>query len=100
VTADWSDPVSDLEGIERALHEAHGFLVDAEDGTEVGIVDDVTLDESGRVVQIDVCGGWFGRRRLSFEVGDVLSVSPARRRIVVSHAAARRSSAPLSLLWK
>lgn len=78
--------------IERVLREAEGFLVDAEDATEVGIVDDVVLDDAGRVVRIDVFGGWFGRRRFTFEVGDVLRVSPAGRRVIVSTAAVRRIS--------
>jgi hypothetical protein len=93
-------PISDIDGIERSLHEAHGFLVDKEDGTALGVVDDVALDESGRVARIDVCGGWFGRRRLTFDLGEVVSVSPAARRVVVSRAAVRRSSAPSRLLWK
>jgi uncharacterized protein YrrD len=93
-------PIFDIDAIEQALHEAHGFLVDTEDGTEVGVVDDVALDESGRVERIDVCGGWFGRRRLTFDLGDVVSVSPAARHVVVSSAAVRRSSAPSRLLWK
>ena len=92
-------PISDIDGIERSLHEAHGFLVDTEDGREVGVVDDVALDESRRVARIDVCGSWFGRRRLTFDLGDVVSVSPAARRVVVSSAAVRRLSAPSRLLW-
>src|SRR5687767_6850929 len=46
------------------LRGAHAFLVDTTDGREVGVVDDVVIDDTtGAVVAIDVRGGWFGRRQ-------------------------------------
>jgi sporulation protein YlmC with PRC-barrel domain len=74
--------------VEAYLRSAHGFLVDATDGREIGVVDDVIEDPAtGRVVRLDVRGGWFGRRRTVIDVRDVQQVSPASRRIVVATSA-------------
>ena len=71
--------------VEAYLRSAHGFLVDTTDGREIGVVDDVIGDPAtGRVVKLDVRGGWFGRRRTVIDVRDVQQVSPASRRIVVA----------------
>lgn len=73
--------------VQWALRESEAFLVDAEDGSEVGVVDKVLL-ESGRVAGIEVCVGWFGRRRWTFSAADVVAVWPERRRLFVSDASA------------
>ena len=78
------------EFIERVVGRSEAFLVDAEDGTEVGVVDNVQLDTGGHVAQIDVCSGWFGRRRQVFYLDDVVAVSPSRRLLVVSNTSVTR----------
>ncbi len=71
--------------VEAYLRSAHGFLVDTQDGREVGVVDDVITDPAtGLVAHLEVCGGWFGRRRTRIDVRDIREVSPASRRIVVA----------------
>jgi hypothetical protein len=66
------------------LRGAHAFLVDTTDGREVGVVDDVRIDETtGAVVAIDVRGGWFGRRHYVVDVDDVVDVFPDSRRLLV-----------------
>jgi sporulation protein YlmC with PRC-barrel domain len=79
--------------VEAYLRSAHGFLVDTTDGREIGVVDDVIKDPAtGRVVRLDVRGGWFGRRRTIIDVRDVQQVSPASRRIVVATSAVPEQS--------
>jgi uncharacterized protein YrrD len=80
--------------VERALRESEAYLADGEDGTEVGVVDKVLFDEAGRVAGIEVCAGWFGRRRLTFDVRDVIAVWPRRRRVYLSDAAVARTQDP------
>ena len=87
-----NEVVVDAGAISRLLLGAEGFLVDDERAAEVGVVEDVTADEAGHVRAVDVCGGWFGRRRWSFAPGDVVAIWPAQRRIVVSNDAVRRQS--------
>jgi hypothetical protein len=77
------------EDIERLARLSGDYLVDAEDGTQLGVVDEVLCDEAG-AVRIEVGCGWFGRRRLTFELDDVVSVSPSRRLLVVSDASVAR----------
>jgi hypothetical protein len=78
------------EVIELLVRDSGDFLVDAEDGTEVGVVDRVLFDEASRVTQIEVGCGWFGRRRLTLDLGDVVAVSPSRRLLVVSNESVAR----------
>ena len=79
--------------VEAYLRSAHGFLVDTTDGREIGVVDDVIEDPAtGRVVRLDVRGGWFGRRRTVIDARDVEHVSPASRQVVVTTSAARDQS--------
>jgi hypothetical protein len=85
----WSEQTREF--IERAVSRSGAFLVDAEDGTEVGVVDQVLLDHAGRAVQIDVGCGWFGRRRRTFDVEDVVAISPSRRLLVVTNASVARA---------
>jgi len=84
MTGEASDPVSAY--VQRALRESEAFLVDAEDGSNVGVVDKLLLDESGRVAGIEVCVGWFGRRRWTFSAADVVAVWPGSRHLFVSDA--------------
>lgn len=66
------------------LRGAHAFLVDTTDGREVGVVDDVRVDDTtGAVVGIDVRGGWFGRRHYVVDVTEVVDVFPDDRRLTV-----------------
>ena len=70
--------------LDTYLRSAHGFLVDTTAGREVGVVDEVVIDAStGVVVALEVCSGWFGRRRTVIPVADVREVSPALRQVVV-----------------
>ena len=78
------------EFIELVVSVSAAFLVDAEDGTRVGVVDEVLFDDAGRVAQIDVCSGWFGRQRRAFYLADVVAVSPSQRFLVVSNASVAR----------
>ena len=78
------------EVIELLVRDSDDFLVDAEDGTEVGLVDKVLFDEAGQVAHIEVGCGWFGRRRLTLDLGDVVAVSPSRRLLVVSNESVAR----------
>jgi hypothetical protein len=82
------------EFVEREVIRSGAYLVDAADGTEVGVVDQVLIDDAGRPTRIDVTCGWFGRRRCSFNVDDVVAVYPSGRLLIVSiEAAARRQDA-------
>jgi hypothetical protein len=82
------DRGTDRLSLEAYLRSAHGFLVDTTHGRELGVVDDVvTEQQTGRVVAIQVCGGWFGRRRRTIQVGDVEGVFPSARRLVVAESA-------------
>ena len=78
------------EVIELLVRDSDYFLVDAEDGTDVGVVDNV-LDEAGRFAHIEVVSGWFGRRRLTLDLADVVAVSPSRRLLVVSNESVARA---------
>lgn len=81
----------DLVQSDADLRSSHGFLVDSEDAREVGVVDDVAFDAaSGRVASIDVCGGWFGRRRWTVPVDEVIAIHLHERRIVVTNASVGR----------
>jgi hypothetical protein len=82
------------EFIESVVSGSEAFLVDAEDGTRVGVVDEILFDDAGRVAQIDVCSGWFGRRRWAFDLADVVVVSPSQRLLVVSDASIARLKPP------
>jgi hypothetical protein len=77
-------PELDRLAAEAQLRSAHGFLVDTVDGREVGIVEEVELDpRTERVVRLEVCGGWFGRRRRIIDVDDVSGIYPRERRLTV-----------------
>ena len=82
------------EFIDGAVVWSGAYLVDAADGTEVGVVDQVLLDDAGRPAQIDVRCGWFGRRLCTFNVDDVVAVYPSGRLLIVSNEAAARRQDP------
>lgn len=81
----WSDSWSapDRLTVEAQVRSTYGFLVDTTDGREVGVVDEVVVDEDDHVVRLEVCGGWFGRRRRTVTVHDVVEIFPADRRLTV-----------------
>lgn len=81
----WSDSWSapDRLTVEAQLRSTYGFLVDTTDSREVGIVDEVIVDENDRVVRLEVCGGWFGRRRRTVRIDDVVEIFPGERRLIV-----------------
>jgi PRC-barrel domain len=87
-----TDPASVY--LQRAIRESEDFLVESEDGTKVGVVDKVILDDSGGVAAIEVGVGWLGRRRWTFGAADVVAVLPARRRLYVSEASLARVRDP------
>ena len=82
-------PANPPTGIDRLAAEAylrstHGFLVDTVCGREVGVVEDVLIDEeTGIVKALVVVGGWFGRRETSVDVNDVEEIFPALRRVTI-----------------
>ncbi|HEV3478669.1 MAG TPA: PRC-barrel domain-containing protein [Gaiellaceae bacterium] len=89
---DEREPVHDLIQVEASLRSSHDFLVDSVDGREIGVVDEVEVDvNTGRVRAIDVCSGWFGRRRSTIPVEAIVAVYPGLRRLVVSSDWAERS---------
>jgi hypothetical protein len=88
------EPEHDLIRIEACLRSSHDFLVDSVDGRQIGVVDEVELDaDTGRVRAIDVCGGWFGRRRWTIPVEAIVAVYPGLRRLAVSREAVERAEA-------
>lgn len=67
------------------LAESHEFLVDNEDGTPFGIVDDVVLDWDGSVLALLVSTGGFNRGRVTaIAPPEILEIRPIERRIVIS----------------
>jgi hypothetical protein len=82
------------EFIEQAVSGSGAFLVDTADGTEVGVVDEVVLDHAGRPVRVEVTCGWFGRRRCSFDIDDIVAAYPLERLLVVLSSAAARGQDP------
>jgi hypothetical protein len=81
----------DLRGVrldpEYWLSNCHGFLVDSEGDEEIGVVDDVELEQdSGRAAAIVVASGWFGRRRRRIPVADVRAIFPSQERLVVGES--------------
>ena len=87
-TSDEFDVPRDL--IERALRTSEAFLVDSESGSDAGVVERVIFDEAGHVTGIEVAVGWFGRKRWTFAVTDVVTVLPTLRRLVISDSSAAR----------
>lgn len=72
-----------LDG-EYWLCNCHGFLVDSEAGEEIGVVDDVEVEQgSGQAVALVVASGWFGRHLRTIAVADVQAIIPSEERLVV-----------------
>ncbi len=76
-----------MEGRELWLRNAHGFLADTVSGEAVGVVEDVDADpQSGEVLALVVCCGWFGRRRFTVPVDEIVEIRPAERRLFLRNA--------------
>jgi sporulation protein YlmC with PRC-barrel domain len=70
--------------LEYWLANCHDFLVDSEDGEEIGVVDDVELEHgSGHPVALLVACGWFGRHVRPIPVEHVRAIFPGEMRVVV-----------------
>jgi sporulation protein YlmC with PRC-barrel domain len=70
--------------LEYWLANCHDFLVDSEEGEEIGVVDDVELRHgSGDPVALVVACGWFGRHVCLIPVEHVQAVIPGERRVIV-----------------
>ena len=82
------EPAPDLPPLDESIRNAHGFLVDTTHGREVGVVEDIVVDPAtGKVVRIEVCGGWFGRRRRTIAPYQVEAIDPSIRLLVVAESA-------------
>jgi hypothetical protein len=69
---------------ERFAH-LRDFLVDCEDGTPVGVVDDVVTDADGTIAEMLVAVGGLVRPRVtSIAPEEILAIRPLERRIIVS----------------
>jgi hypothetical protein len=81
---------TDADGV---LLRSHGFLVDAVEDEEVGVVEDVVVDAEGHPTALVVSCGWFGRRRETVSVDDVAVIYPRLRRMRVRRRSARADGA-------
>jgi hypothetical protein len=73
----------------RADRLAHlqEFLVDCEDGTPVGVVEDVVTDAEGTIIGMIVAvGGMLRRRVTSITPDEIVAIRPLERRIIISRA--------------
>jgi hypothetical protein len=64
------------------LRTCHGVLVDDLDEREVGVVDDVDLDQEVLARELVVISGW-GRRTCRFSRSQIADVESRLRRLVV-----------------
>jgi hypothetical protein len=67
---------------DHLLRRCEGFLVDASDGRQLGVVEHVETDDDGRVSALVVATGWFGRRHLRVDPGAVVRLVPAEQLLV------------------
>ena len=67
------------------LANAHGFRVDSPTRT-LGVIEDVRLDEEGRLKSLLVAGGLLGSRSVVVEARKVKSVSPRLLRVCVEES--------------
>jgi hypothetical protein len=72
------------------LAACHEFLVDCEDGTSFGVVDDVVF-AAGRPVALLVAVGRFGRRIVHMAPEEVVEIHPEERRLTVERRACGES---------
>jgi MYXO-CTERM domain-containing protein len=68
---------------EEILAACEGFLVDASNGRDIGVVEEVETGPDGAAVSLLVAGGWFGRRRRRIPVDAIEAIDPDGRRVVV-----------------
>jgi hypothetical protein len=69
---------------ERLLTECEGFLVDANDGQTIGVVESIERDGPfGAVSALVVAAGWFGRKQLRVDADAIAALAPLERRIIV-----------------
>lgn len=69
---------------ERLLAECEDFLVDGNDGRQIGVVDRVERSGAeGFASALLVSAGWFGRRRLRVEAQAIEALVPEERRLIV-----------------
>jgi hypothetical protein len=68
---------------EQILAESEGFVVDATDGSEVGVVAGVEFDPEGELSALVVSAGWLDRHRFRIEAEAIETILPGERRIVV-----------------
>ena len=96
-TAGWNreagtTPGHRVEPSPAALAACHEFLVDREDGTPLGVVDDVVLADDGHLVALLVAVGWFGRRIIRVAPEEVVSIQPEERRLTVKQCTENEST--------
>lgn len=77
------------------LAACFGFLVDCEDGTPFGVVDDVVFAPDGRAAALLVVTGAFGGRITSVTPDEIVEIRPVERRVIV----ARRPDASSRRHW-
>jgi hypothetical protein len=63
------------------------YLVDTPDGP-VGVLDGWERDAPGQTERLVVADGWFGRRRFTLPVEDVLRIDHERRSVLIAGRAA------------
>jgi hypothetical protein len=69
---------------ERLLAECEGFLVEANDGQTIGVVEGIERDGPfGAVSALVVAAGWFGRKQLRVDADAIEALAPLERRITV-----------------
>jgi hypothetical protein len=72
--------------VDRVAH-LRDFLVDCEDGTPVGVVEDVLTDADGTITEMLVAVGGLVRPRVtSITPDEIVAIRPLERRIIVSRA--------------
>lgn len=96
-TAGWNreagaEQVHRVETNRAALMACHEFLVDREDGTPLGVVDDVVLTDDGDLVALLVAVGWFGRRIIRVAPEEVVAIQPEDRRLTVEQCTESKSA--------
>jgi len=72
--------------VDRLAH-LRDFLVDCEDGTPFGVVDDVVIDADGTIIGLRVAVSGVVRRRVtSITPDEIVAIRPLERRILISRA--------------
>jgi sporulation protein YlmC with PRC-barrel domain len=90
----YAEMLSMSTDLEYWLANCHDFLVDSEEGEEIGVVDDVELEQdSGHPIALIVACGWFGRKVSPIPVENVRAIIPDEKRVVVRDFEARNGAA-------